>query len=281
MTTPHEDDYPVSVAGRMSFTAPSVELAKALETIAPIPDAKSVAGFDAVRIEATDGGAVVVSAANPLMMAMAVVPDTDVVGAGCVEVSVKTVREFAAVCRQKVAVDNDVEALLQQSGEAVELELLYGLPICQHRTRRPAFSPTTRTAGIFPRVSKEIAKADEERTVDPERRKDPEGKDLPFTPPSMTPAQASALTKAASVIGEPICLRHTEKDGAFLATIGEAFGSIYVCTNDPKPDEDDEDGADEAPAGPVVDGAAGDVGAGESGAGSLRIVGAKPIGGVS
>ena len=69
MTTPHEDDYPVSVVGRMSFTAPSVELAKALETIAPIPDAKSAAGFDAVRIEATDGGAVVVSAANPLMMA--------------------------------------------------------------------------------------------------------------------------------------------------------------------------------------------------------------------
>lgn len=247
---------------RIQAQAPAEQLARALMSVAHIADARDEsATHDTVRIEVSDAGAMVVTARNPQTMAACIVPEVDAISTGAVEITPATARELAKICRHKVSKDNPVEALLTHTADALELELLYGLPICTHRTRRPALSWRQKEGAVFAAIREVAAEVGSWSDSAVE----------------MTPAQASELMKAAASLGEVLCLDHTELPGRFFARAGD-FAAVWIC----RKDDDDEDGGDAVPPGPVVDGTVGDVEDDGPGASpSLRIVKSKPIGGLS
>lgn len=255
-TTRDESPQYVSERGRLKVTAPAEDLARLLTAVAPFADAKDQSGtYDSIRIEANDAGVVAITAVSSGIMVSAVVPDAEAISVGAVEITPQTARELAKICRHKVSAGS-VDALLVQDEEAVELELLYGLPICAHRTRRPALTWRQAEHRIYEVVTGHIGAADDEAPVF-------------HGAPEMTPGQASALTKAAAATGGTIRIYPAGAQGRFLARIGSTIGVVFVCRSE-----------EEEAVGPVVDGAVGDVDSGDS-APSLRVVGARPIGGLS
>lgn len=292
------DEQQESMPTRLQFTAPASQLARALQAVKPVADGKDKSGtYDTVRVEVTDSGVVAVTARGPLMMISALVPDADAFGEGAVEVSVATANELVKVCRSKPTSDADVDALMVQRSDAVELELIYGLPICQHRTRRPTATPRQKPQAVFNAVARVVGEHEAAPMLAPSTRTGKTGEgEKPPTQLAMTPAQSAALAKAAHVAG-PVRLAYTAVDGRFLARIGGDVAMVFVCNGD---DADGSDGGGDrggdgdggGPAGPVVDGAVGDVVDAEIvgeeavdeipalGPG-LRLVEARPIGGVS
>lgn len=272
---------------RIQAQAPAEQLARALMSVAHIADARDEsATHDTVRIEVSDAGAMVVTARNPQTMAACIVPEVDAISTGAVEITPATARELAKICRHKVSKDNPVEALLTHTADALELELLYGLPICTHRTRRPALSWRQKEGAVFAAI-REVA-VEVEECHDAEMAM-ADGYDGGTEPGSgfadsaveMTPAQASELMKAAASLGEVLRLEPTELPGRFFARAGD-FAAVWICRKDDDDEDGGEDDGDATPPGPVVDGTVGDVEDGGPGASpSLRIVNSKPIGGLS
>ncbi|MFC3850096.1 hypothetical protein ACFORJ_07945 [Corynebacterium hansenii] len=276
---------PKSAISRIQAQAPAEQLARALMSVAHIADARDEsATFDTVRIEVSDTGAMVVTARNPQTMAACIVPEADAISAGAVEITPATARELAKICRHKVSKDNPVEALLTHTADALELELLYGLPICTHRTRRPALSWRQKEGAVFAairEVAVEVEEMHDAAMAAADGYGDEAGPGFADTAVEMTPTQASELMKAAASLGEVLRLEATEIGGRFFARAGD-FAAVWVCRRDDADENDGEDDGDGTPPGPIVDGATGDVEShGQESSPALRVVSAKPIGGLS
>lgn len=256
----------------MQVSAPAEELARALMAVVHIADAKDEsATHDTVRLEVGETGGVVVTARNPQMMAGVVVQEAEAIAPGAVEVTPATARELAKICRQKVSADNPVDALLVERADALEMELVYGLPICTHRTRRPVLSWRQKPGHVLGAIHDVSAETEELRdavmaAADGYGAGDVGAGDL-AGPVMMTSTQASALMKASAVLGAEIALHATGFDGRFLARC-DGFAAVWVCRTDADDvagaaDGDEPDAGEDAPAP------------------GLRLVGARPIGGVS
>lgn len=284
----------VGLESRIQVRAPASQLAQALMSVVHIADAKDEsATHDTVRVEATELGALVVSASNPQMLAACIVPDGEAMATGAVEITPAVAKELAGVCKAAAASGWGVDVLLVHVADAVELEVLEGLPICVHRTRRPLAVLRDGADTVFDAVR--AAGGESEDVLNAamavaDGYGDEADLDVPETGVSLSSSQLVSLAKSAKAVSTPMQILPTRTDGRYWCRAG-SFAAVWTERG---PEDGDAEGGDEGTAaaeGPVVDGAAGNVDADDhddeelldeaSATPGLRVVESRPIGGLS
>lgn len=206
------------------FVAPAVEFSNVLKAVYPISvPGDSAAQFDSIRIDVSGDSLVTVSAASPMMMGAATVPDVDVIAAGCVDIAPRVAKELAEVALQKVTASGPVEVEVAVSADFIEMEMVYGLPVCSHKTRRPTQSPRQPLEGVAEHVSE---------VVQSMFSQPPSGvfySDSVVT--RATPTQELALQKAAKAIGAVMSRFPSGISSKFVATAPQ-LAIVWVCNPD-------------------------------------------------
>lgn len=220
------------------FVAPAVEFSNALKAVHPISvPTDTSAQFDSIRIDVSEDSTVTVSAANPMMMGVAQVPDVDVISPGVVDVAPRVAKELAEVAIQKVTTSGPVEVEVAASGDFIEIALIYGLPFEPHKTRRPTQSPRQPLEGVAAHVA-EVTQGVYADELDGEV---PRSEVLTRA----TPAQEVALQKAARAIGSVVTRFPSLIPSKFVATASQ-LAIVWVCNPDGAGETIDEE-PDEAP----------------------------------
>ena len=204
---------------QLFFRAPAREFVTALKAVAQIADRKDTSEtHDSVRIESTPDGLIAVSASNPSMIASMLIPDSEVLDPGAIEMSVSIAKQFVSAASYKDVPRGDrVDVLVAEKGDCAEVMLEYGLPIPVHVTKRP------------------IVEARYKRMALPQAVIDASSQRLGVPVPAshsqvrFTPAQATVWAKAAAIVGESIEMYETEQSGRFVATIGKQFACVFTC----------------------------------------------------
>lgn len=290
----------VGLESRIQVRAPASQMAEALMSVVHIADAKDEsATHDTVRVEATELGALVVTASNPQMVAACIVPDAEAMATGAVEVSPAVAKELAGVCKAAAAGGWGVDVLLVHVADAVELEVLEGLPICVHRTRRPLLPPRDGADGRFTAVraaGEEAADVLDAAMAAADGYSDEAGLDVPGVEVSLSSSQLASLSKSAKAVATPMRILPTHTDGRYWCRAG-SFAAVWTERDPEGGDTEVGDEGDAAVEGPVVDGAVGDVVADDTddsddlddeelsdedpATPGLRVVDSRPIGGLS
>lgn len=252
------------------FVAPAVEFSNALKAVHPISvPTDTSAQFDSIRIDVSEDSTVTVSAANPMMMGVAEVPDVDVISPGVVDVAPRVAKELAEVAIQKVTTSGPVEVEVAASGDFIEIALIYGLPFEPHKTRRPTQSSRQPLEGVAAHVA-EVTQGVYANELDGEV---PRSEVLTRA----TPAQEVALQKAARAIGSVVTRFPSLTPSKFVATASQ-LAIVWVCNPNGDVETVDEE-ADEVPG--VEQSTHADTSASESVEVEHRVVVARPLKGMS
>lgn len=221
--------------GRASFrfVAPALELSQALKAVRPIAvPGDSGAQFDSVRITVSEDSMVTCCAANPMMMGAAEVHGIDVLETGQVDIAPRIAGELADVIVQKVTPSGPVEAMVSVRGDFIEVELIYGLPICTHRTRRPTQAPRQPLDNVVKHIADVLQEVYNDEACGHVARSEALTR--------ATPAQELVLQKSAKAMGTVLTRFPSLTPSKFVGTAAE-LAIVWVCNPDGEKEQESAD----------------------------------------